>query len=258
MDDIIATPTGGEQLRMPALGLGTWKLRGEECREAVAHALSIGYRHLDTARMYRNEEAVGAGIRDSGVDRDEVLVVTKILPGDADRDGVRREVAASLRELDLDRIDLLLLHAPGSVPVEETMAAFTAERDAGRVTHLGVSNFTARELDRAAAEAPIACVQNVYQPGRAPDDALPWCREHDAAYVAYSPLDIAPVVVEVLEEIAERHQRTWAQVALRWLLQQESVAAIPRSKRAEHRAQNLDVFDFTLGDEDMRRISEAP
>ncbi len=257
MHDVIATPPEGPQLRLPALGFGTWQLHDEECREAVRHALELGYRHLDTARMYRNETAVGAGLRDSGVDRDEVVVVTKVRPGDADRDGVAREVSASLRELDLDHVDLLLLHAPSPVPLEETMAAFAAERDAGRVTHLGVSNFSAEQLDRAAAEVPISCVQNEYQPGRAPDDALAWCREHGAAYVAYSPLDVRGPVAEVLTEIGRAHERTWAQVALRWLLQQEQVATIPRSSNAERRAQNLEVFDFTLTDEEMRRIEET-
>lgn len=257
MEELVAAPADGVEVRIPAIGLGTWQLRGEQCREAVAHALSIGYRHVDTARMYGNEEAVGAGIRDSGVDRDDVLVVTKVRPGDADREGVRREVAASLGELDLGHIDLLLLHAPGPVPVEETMEAFRAEQDAGHVVHVGVSNFTAQGLERAAAEAPITCVQNEYAPGTGPGDALAWCRDHGAVFVAYSPLDVRGAVVDVLREVGARHERTWAQVALRWLLQQPSVAAIPRSRDAAHRQQNLEVLDFALSDDDLARISGA-
>ncbi len=255
MHEVIATPPGGAELRVPAVGFGTWPLRGQECREAVAHALSVGYRHLDTARMYRNEVEVGAGLRDSGIERDEVLVVTKVRPGDADRAGVRREVEASLRELDLDHIDLLLLHAPGSVPVEETMGAFREQQEAGKVPHIGVSNFGVDALERASAEAPIACVQNEYRPGLDQDDVLAWCRRHAVAYVAYSPLDVGQPAREVLAELGERHGKSWAQVAIRWLLQQEQVATIPRSRDTEHREQNLAVFDFELDPGEMTRIS---
>jgi 2,5-diketo-D-gluconate reductase B len=255
MHDVIASPPGGERLRVPAVGFGTWPLRGEPCREAVAHALAVGYRHLDTARMYRNESDVGAGLRGSGVDRDEVLVVTKVRPGDADRDGVRREVEASLRELDIDHIDLLLLHAPGSVPVEETMGAFREQQETGHVRHLGVSNFSVERLERASAEAPIACVQNEYRPGLDQQDVLAWCREHVAAYVAYSPLDVGRSARRVLTGIGQRHGRSWAQVAIRWLIQQEQVATIPRSRDARHREQNLAVFDFELDAEEMAGIS---
>jgi 2,5-diketo-D-gluconate reductase B len=255
MHDVIASPPGAQQLRVPAVGFGTWPLRGEQCREAVAHALTVGYRHLDTARMYRNEPDVGAGLRDGDVDRDEVLVVTKVRPGDADRDGVRREVEASLRELGIGHIDLLLLHAPSSVPIEETMAAFREQQDAGNVRHVGVSNFSVEQLERAAAQAPIACVQNEYRPGLDQEDVLAWCREHEAVYVAYSPLDVGRSARGVLAEVGERHGRSWAQIAIRWLIQQEQVATIPRSRDAEHREQNLAVFDFELDAEEMDRIS---
>ena len=255
MHDVIARPRGGAELRVPAVGFGTWPLRGDPCREAVAHALSVGYRHLDTARMYRNEEEVGAGLRDSGLDRHEVLVVTKVRPGDADRDGVHREVEASLNELGLDDIDLLLLHAPSHVPLQETMTAFREQQEAGRVRHLGVSNFSVARLAEAAAEAPIACVQNEYRPGLNQQDVLAWCREHAVAYVAYSPLDVDRSARRVLTEIGERHGRSWAQVAIRWLVQQEQVATIPRSSDRDHREQNLAVFDFALDAEEMDRIS---
>ncbi len=255
MHDVIATPAGGVELRVPAVGFGTWPLRDQECQEAVAHALSVGYHHLDTARMYRNEVEVGAGLRDSSVDRDEVLVVTKVRPGDADRAGVRREVEASLRELGLDHVDLLLLHAPSSVPVEETMAAFREQQAAGTVQHIGVSNFGVDALERASAEAPIACVQNEYRPGLDQDDVLTWCRQHAVAYVAYSPLDVGQAAREVLAELGARHGKSWAQVIIRWLLQQEQVATIPRSRDTEHREENLAVFDFELDDQEMARIS---
>jgi 2,5-diketo-D-gluconate reductase B len=255
MRHVVAQPRDGAELRLPAVGFGTWPLRGRECREAVAHALTVGYRHLDTARMYRNEGEVGAGLRDSGVDRGDVFVVTKVRPGDADRDGVRRELSASLQELDLHHVDLLLLHAPASVPIEETMGAFREQQDEGKVRHIGVSNFSVSSLERASAEAPIACVQNEYRPGIDQAAVLDWCREHSVAYVAYSPLDVGRSARRTLTEIGERHGKSWAQVAIRWLLQQEQVATIPRSRDEDHRAQNLDVFDFELDADEMARIS---
>ncbi len=255
MHEVVASPRGGAQLRVPAVGLGTWRLRGAECREAVAQALSVGYRHLDTARMYRNEADVGAGIRDSGIDRGDVLVVTKVRPGDADRGGVRREVEASLRELRLDYVDLLLLHSPSQVPLEETMDAFREQQEAGRVVHVGVSNFSVGRLERASTQAAVACVQNEYHPDQHQDEVLAWCREQGVAFVAYSPLRVGRRTAKLLAKIGERHGKTWAQVAIRWLVQQEQVATIPRSRDAAHREQNLAVFDFELDDAEMARIS---
>jgi 2,5-diketo-D-gluconate reductase B len=240
---------------IPVVGLGTWQLRGRTCREAVAHALSIGYRHIDTARIYGNEAEVGAGLRDSGVDRDEVLLVTKVPGSSGDRAGVQREVEASLDDLGLDHIDLLLLHQPGPAPIAETMAAFREQQDAGRVHHLGVSNFSVAELDRASAEAAIVTVQNEYHPDRRQDEVLSWCREHDVALTAYSPLGKGSEVEDdTLAAIGREHGRTPAQVAIRWLIQQDHVVTIPRSSDASHREENLDVFDFELTDEEMARI----
>lgn len=251
VESVVATAPPGHEVRIPTIGLGTWRLRGRVCQDAVAHALSVGYRHLDTARMYGNEREVGAGLRASGVDRDEVFVVTKVRPGDADREGVRREVEASLRELGLDRIDLLLLHAPGRVPVEETMEAFREQQELDRVVEIGVSNFDVDGLQRASAAGPIVCVQNEYRPGYPQGPVLDWCRRHGVVLVAYSPLLLRGRARRAVEEVAEAHGRPWPQVALRWLVQQEQVAVIPRSSDATHREHNLEVFDFALSDDEM-------
>ena len=244
--------------RIPALGLGTWQLRGRTCREAVAHALSIGYRHLDTARNYRNETEVGAGLRDSGVDRGEVFVTTKVPGRLGDRSGVRREVEASLRELRLEQIDLLLLHQPAGIPVGETMTAFREEQEAGRVRYLGVSNYSVPLLREAIAEAPIVTVQNEYHPDHPQDEVLAWCRANDVVLTAYSPLAVrSPARRAALARVAERYDRTPAQVVIRWLLQQEKVITIPRSRRADHREQNLDVFDFELTEDEMGFVARG-
>ena len=243
---------------IPSIGLGTWQLTGRTCREAVAHALSIGYRHLDTARNYRNETAVGEGLRDSGVDRDDVFVTTKVPGRLGDRAGVRREVEASLRDLSLEQIDLLLLHQPAGIPVAETMAAFREEQEAGRVRHLGVSNYSVALLQESVAEAPIITVQNEFHPDHPQDEVLAWCRANDVVLTAYSPLEIrSPARRTALSRVAERHGRTPAQVAIRWLLQQDKVITIPRSSRADHRQQNLDVFDFELTEDEMGLVARG-
>ena len=242
-------------VRMPSVGLGTWQLRGDQCREAVTHALSIGYRHIDTARNYRNEAEVGQGLRESGVDRDEVFITTKIPGRRGDRAGVRREVEGSLSDLGLDHIDLLLLHQPGGIPIAETMAAFREQQEAGHVRHIGVSNFSVQLLEQAHSEASIITVQNEYHPEHPQDEVLAWCRANDVALTAYSPLNTGSELRDTtLARIGERHAKTAAQVAIRWLLQQDHVLTIPRSSKAEHREQNLDVFDFELSEEEMSSI----
>jgi 2,5-diketo-D-gluconate reductase B len=241
--------------RIPAVGLGTWQLSGDTCREAVAHALELGYRHIDTARNYGNEAEVGRGLRDSVVERDEVWVTTKVPGSRGDRGGVRDELEASLRELGTDHVDLLLLHQPAPVPIGETMAAFREQQEAGRVRHLGVSNFSVDQLAQADAEAPVVTVQNEYHPGEPQADVLRWCRAHDVALTAYSPLARGSQVGDdTLAAIGRRYGKSAAQVAIRWLLQQDRVVTIPRSSDAAHRAANLDVFDFRLSGEEMERI----
>lgn len=245
-----------QDVRIPAVGIGTWQLRGAACREAVRHALSIGYRHIDTARSYANEVEVGLGLRDSGIDREDVFLVTKVPGSRADRAGVAAEVEASLRDLEVDHVDLLLLHQPGRAPVEETMAAFREQQESGRVRHLGVSNFSVDLLERATAETTIVTVQNRYHPGHPQDEVLDWCRRHDVALTAYSPLAVGRGIDDaVLSDIGDAHGKTSAQVAIRWLLQQDHVLTIPRSSKAEHRVQNLDVFDFELTAAEMDRIA---
>lgn len=243
-------------LDLPVIGLGTWQLAGRQCRDAVAHALSIGYRHVDTARNYANEAEVGAGLRDSGVDRDEVILTTKVPGTDADRDGVRAAVDASLRDLGVEHLDLLLLHQPGPYPLAQTMEAFRAEQDAGRVRHLGVSNVDPQQADEAHAEAPIVTVQNEHHLHRPADAMRSWCQDNGIALTAYSPLGTGSEPDHAgLAEVADRHGRTPAQIALRWLLDQDRVVTIPRSSNPTHRQQNLDVFDFHLDQDDLAHLS---
>lgn len=244
-------------VRVPALGFGTWQLRGQECRDGVADALEIGYRHIDTARQYGNEAEVGRAIADSGVDRDEIFLVTKINVGALDRESVERETEASLRELGTDHIDLLLIHHPSDeVPLTETLEAMRGQQEAGRVRHLGVSNFDADLMLEATRHAEILTNQIEYHPGVSPDEVLTAARDRGIFITAYSPLDTGGLVGDdTLAEIGRAHGKTAQQVAIRWLLDQELVATIPRSSDPDHRREDFDVFDFSLRDDERQRIA---
>lgn len=241
---------------VPALGLGTWELQGEECVEAVADALELGYRHIDTAQAYENEAEVGRGLARSGVARDEVWLTTKVWMDDAGHDDVLRTTGLSLERLDVEYVDLLLLHWPNpKVPLSETLSAMCLLQEEGRVRHLGVSNFPPELLDEALDEAEIFCNQVEYHPYLAQDEVLGICREWDLLLTAYSPLARGRVMKdEALRAIAADHGKSAAQVALRWLLQQEQVATVPKAASPEHRRSNLEVFDFELSAEEMERI----
>ncbi|WP_136591519.1 aldo/keto reductase [Salinigranum halophilum] len=242
---------------VPALGFGTWPMKGETCRTAVEHALHTGYRHLDTAQMYNNEDAVGQAIADSEVPREDVFLVTKILRQNLAHDDVLRSVEESAQRLGTE-IDLLLIHAPSrSVPIEESIRAMNELQERGIVEHIGVSNFSVEQMRRAiaASSTPILTNQVEYHPFKSQSEVLEFCIENGVILTAYSPLGQGRVIGnEVLEGIGEQYGKTAAQVALRWLIQQEMVAAIPKASSQTHIEQNFDVFDFELTDEEMERI----
>jgi diketogulonate reductase-like aldo/keto reductase len=239
--------------RVPALGFGTWRLTGRACRSAVADAIEIGYRHIDTARMYDNERAVGQGLRDSGVDRDEVFVVTKLWTDDLRPERVAGAVADSLDQLGLASIDLLLIHWPSpSVPAADTLSAMAAQRDAGLVRHLGVSNFDGTELAQALEITPLLANQIRYSPFDDVEAELAVARAAGVVTTAYTPIARGRVDRDpTLTTIARRHGKTASQVTLRWLVQQPLVSAIPKAARPEHRRANLDIFDFELSGDEM-------
>ena len=244
--------------RVPALGFGTWQLTGDDAREGTRHALELGYRQIDTAQAYGNEREVGEGIAASGVPREEVFLTTKIVGETLAGDQVGPAVDASLRRLGTDYVDLLLIHWPtDDVPLGETLEAMMVAKDAGKVRHLGVSNFRGPLLLEAMELAPIFADQVPYQPGRTQRTLLGIAAERDVMITAYSPLRGEGVQSPVLAEIGEAHGKTPQQVALRWLLQQDKVSPIPRSSDPGRRAQNFDVFDFELSDDEMARISEV-
>jgi 2,5-diketo-D-gluconate reductase B len=240
---------------VPSLGLGTYRLTGEACVHAVGRALSMGYRHLDTAQMYGNEAEVGRGIEDSGVDREEIFLTTKVWSSDFARDRVIQKTRESLKKLRTEYVDLLLMHWPGDgAPLGETLGAMQELQEEGSVRHVGVSNFSPSLVEEAAEHAEIICNQVQYHPYRKQDALLEQAQEMDYLLTAYTPLSRGGVGRDAtLREIGEAHDKTATQAALRWLLQQDKVCAIPKATGEEHLRENLDVFDFELSDEEMDR-----
>lgn len=247
--------------RIPALGLGTWRLEGEGCARMVAGAISAGYRHIDTAQMYKNEEAVGDGLRASGLPRDEIFVTTKVWYDrlTPDGSGAARSMEESLKRLGLDRVDLALIHWPQPGMDGRTMGkSLDAVAEAGMARHVGVSNFTTRLLDEivAACGSPIVANQCEYHPELDQSRVIAACRRHGAAFVSYSPLGKGALPDHpAIRQIAEANGKSPGQVILRWHVQQEGVAAIPKTSNPDRAKANLDVFDFSLSGEEMDRLN---
>jgi 2,5-diketo-D-gluconate reductase B len=237
-------------VQIPKLGFGTWQITGPDCEASVRDALELGYRHIDTARMYGNEAEVGQGLHDSGLNRDEVFVTTKLWREDLDAPGVTRALEQSLRDLRTEYVDLLLIHWPNpDVPLAATLAAMNEARADGRAKHLGVANFPTKLLREALELAPLICDQVEYHPYLGQPAVLELARERDLMVTAYSPLARGAVLRDpVIREIAEVHGKSPGQIVLRWLLDQPNLAAIPKASSHEHRVSNLDVFGFELTD----------
>lgn len=242
---------------IPKLGFGTWQLTGAACVDAVRDALEIGYDHIDTARAYDNEAQVGQALHDSGRNRDEVFLTTKLWYSDLSAIGVHDQLEESLRDLRTEYVDLLLIHWPDPrIPLAETLQAMLEAREAGRVRHLGVSNFPSAMLREALEHAPLLCDQVEYHPYLGQPELLEVARERDLVVTAYSPLARGELLRDpVVREIAEDHGRSPAQVVLRWLLDQPNVATVPKAAARDHRAANLEIFDFELTDEQRGRIA---
>jgi 2,5-diketo-D-gluconate reductase B len=242
--------------RVPSLGLGTWQLSGQECVRVVDRALALGYRHIDTAQMYANEGEVGRGMRNSGVGREEIFLVTKVRTSRFSHDDVIHSTHESLKKLQTEYIDLLLMHWPNpSVPLEETLGAMTELQEEASVKHLGVSNFPPSMVEEATEHATVFCNQVEYHTYTAQDELLDQAKEMDYLLTAYSPVAKGRVSNDAtLREIGEAHGKTPTQVALRWLIQQVKVAAIPKAASEDHLRSNFDIFDFGLSSEEMERI----
>ena len=244
--------------RIPLVGLGTWELSGRACERLVAEAIAAGYRHIDTASMYGNEEAVGAGLRASGVARDEVFITTKVWQSDLAPRDFERSTRESLRKLKLDAVDLLLIHWPNpSIPLAGTIEALCKMKREGFARHIGVSNFTVALIDEAASLAtePLVCNQIECHPYLDQSKVIAASRRHGMAVTAYSPIARGRAKGDaILARIGKAHGKTAAQVCLRFLVQQD-IVVIPRTSRPERLAENFEIFDFVLSEAEMREIA---
>jgi diketogulonate reductase-like aldo/keto reductase len=244
---------------IPAVGLGTWQLRGRVCARVVEQALRLGYRHLDTAEMYENEREVGEGLHASGVRRDDVFVVTKVSPQHFAPRDLERAAKDSLARLRLQAVDLLLLHWPSTrIPLSDTLGALGKVKQAGMTRHIGVSNFTAPLLGEAVrlSTEPLVCNQIEVNPFVEPSEAIAATEAHGMTVVAYTPIAAGAVKSDpVLAAIGKTHGKTAAQVSLRYLLQRGFVV-IPRTSKVERLSENFTVFDFALSLQEMARIGK--
>jgi len=244
--------------KVPALGLGTWQLRGQQCREAVLTALELGYRHIDTAEMYGNDEAVGRAIRESGIGRDEIFLTTKVPPGKLRAPDATRSAEESLKRLGLPYVDLLLIHWPSSeAPLGETLEAFARLREAGKTRFIGVSNFNVSLLDEAIERhgADLLCNQVEYHPYLSQRAVRAAVRRCGMMMTAYAPIAKGRAVGDaVIAGIGRKYNKTAAQICLRWVVEQDGVAAIPKAASRAHLAANIDIFDFVLSADDRGKI----
>ncbi|MFN7085589.1 MAG: aldo/keto reductase [Burkholderiales bacterium] len=243
--------------RMPAIGFGTSQLG--DCAELVATALKLGYRHIDTAGKYGSEKGVGEGIRLSGVPREEIFLCTKVSHEFLRADDFARKVDESLKTLQVDYVDMLHVHWPTTdgIPLAETMGALAKARREGKTRHIGVANFNIALMEEAlrTCPEPLATLQAEYHPYLDQAKVLDYCRRKGLIFTAYCPLARGRLFSDlVLAEIANNKGKTIAQVAMRWLMQQ-NVAAIPRSSNPGRIAQNLDIFDFALTEEEINKIN---
>jgi len=245
--------------KIPALGYGTWQLKGKDCETGVAAALDIGYRHIDTAQIYENEAEVGRALKSSGLKREDLFLTTKVWNDNLAGNRFQKSVEESLNKLQTNYVDLLLIHWPISeVPFEEQMKSLRAVHEAGMARMIGVSNFTVAQMREVVEElgAPIVNNQVEYHPFLSQKPVLDYVRAHGMFLTAYSPLARGKVREEIaLREIAEKHGKTVGQITLRWLVQQERVAAIPKAASLDHIRENFDIFNFELDADDMQRIN---
>jgi 2,5-diketo-D-gluconate reductase B len=244
--------------RIPLLGLGTWDLRGRVCADIVQAALRLGYRHIDTAEMYDNERFVGEGLRGSGIKRDEVFLTTKIWPSHFAAAELARAARDCLKRLGVSEVDLLLLHWPNpQIELPETIGALCKVKRDGLARHIGVSNFNVALIEAAwkTTSEPLVCDQVECHPYLDQSKVLGACRKHGMAMTAYSPIAQGKAGGDkVLARIGTVHNKSAAQISLRFLVQQ-NIVVIPRTSKAARLSENAAIFDFSLSDGEMAEIS---
>ncbi len=249
-------------ISLPRLGLGTFRMQGDVCRAAVESALALGYRHIDTAEMYANEDAIGAAIAASGVARKELHVTTKVWNENLAPDAMRRAFDTSLKKLRLDQVDLYLVHWPApNMNLPSMFETLMKLKQEGRTRAIGVANFNIALLKTVVEDirAPIACNQIEYHVMLDQTKVKKYLDAKSIPLVAYCPLAQGRAASDpTLLAIGNKHGASAAQVALKWLLDQDGVAAIPKASRAESQKANFDALNIGLDDEDIKAIAGLP
>jgi 2,5-diketo-D-gluconate reductase B len=249
-------------ISLPRLGLGTFRMQGDICRAAVESALGLGYRHIDTAEMYGNEEAIGAAIAASRVARKDLHVTTKVWNENLAPDAMRKAFDTSLKKLRLDHVDLYLVHWPApKMNLRSMFETLMKLKEEGRTRAIGVANFNIALLKTVIEEikAPIACNQVEYHVMIDQTPLRKYMAAKSLPLVAYCPLAQGRAASdETLMAIGRKHGASAAQVALKWLLDQDGVAAIPKASRSESQKANLDALNVGLDDEDNKAIAALP
>jgi 2,5-diketo-D-gluconate reductase B len=244
---------------VPVVGVGTWQMDTQTAYESVSAALELGYRHVDTAQLYGNEPGVGDAIADADVDREDIFLTTKVDPSNRSVEDIVSSARGSLDRLDVDVIDLLLIHWPHPLADTETVIDGLDECvRQGLTRHIGVSNYGVDRLDtaREVADAPIFTNQVLFHPWWPQRELLSYCQQEDVILTGYSPLANGDAIDdELLAEIGQRYDKTGPQVAIRWATQHENVITIPMSTSRDHLAQNIDIFDFKLTRDEHDRIT---
>ena len=243
--------------KIPVIGFGTWNILGKSCTESVRSAIELGYRHIDTAQMYNNEMNVGIGVKESGVNREELFITTKIASSNLHPSLIERSTLGSLKELDSGYIDLLLIHWPTpDMDLEKCLEAMLRLKEKGFVKHVGVSNFVPELFQKALTVGPVLCNQLMFTPYHHEFENLKIAKAHNVIITAYSPLGRGRLVNDAeLSDIGAKYNKTASQVALRWLIQLGNVSVIPKAANERHRKENIDIFDFELQQEESDRIA---
>ena len=247
-----------QNIAIPALGFGTYQLLGDACEKALSIAIESGYRHIDTAQIYENETEIGRVLSQHKALRDDIFITTKIWTTEFNKKAFLPAVESSLKRLDVDHVNLLLLHWPkddysNHVALEQAYRALQL----GYTKSIGVSNFNHLQMEKAISEAPIICNQVEYHPYLSQERMLKLCEEHGLMLTAYRPLARGKMVEEqIWKELSEKYGKSSSQIMLRWLIQQENVSAIPKASSEIHIQENFNIFDFELTMDEMAELHQ--